>query len=969
MSVQFLRHILPSRGWYAGLALGGKTPHTKWTENVEELYAWLLQQSEQGLDAYHAIAAFKCEGDRKHANVRAVRTLLFDTDTKVTKPHARYETPLEAAQAIGAFINELQLPRPAVVPSGGGLHGYLTLEEELTLAEWTQLALRFKAAARAHDVDMDPARTADASSIMRTPGTRHQKAGVLVGHPVLHGPHPLERFKILEQYHVAGHRIAAAPRTGLTAFAASAANVESPTDRDANRIADHCRQIGEMRATLGNLPEPTWFDCLGVLVHCKLGDSIAHKWSSGHPNYSFAETEGRLARKHQLTGPTKCEQFTSTNPKGCEGCPYKGLIGSPLELGTERFGSGPAGVAPINGHKVDLDKVGLSELSDVAMPEPFLFDDAGRLVQRVYRNGQADDTVIARHPIYLSHIYRTETTDRHWYGFRQKYEAGWKDVALPASMALGPRGEGALADLGAAIREPKLFTVYIRRAVEEMNGHTEMQYEQYGWKHGGEFLAGTRLYTPEGVTRVACSEEARTRAQWLGPSPFGSLAQWSHAANYLTRGKPLFQLGVCASFAAPLMAFHQDVEGGVLVNLMSRESATGKTGNLIVGSSVWGLHRALEVKKEDTPAAKGLTFAALGNLPIVFDEIALIHENPLRNPEAVKNFVMFFAGGRDKARAMVNGQSIHHVQAIWRTIMLTASNHSLNDLLSVFGNAPEAPRMRVMEFLINYKTDGDSAEIDRMKLVCQENCGHAGDEFARLIVGREYNEFIRKTLPAWTKQIWQDKGLPPAARFWARGLGAIMVAAQICRNQKILNVDPHEIVDAGLDSLLANADFVRMPKRPPRKIKEEEEPVAELDAFVSEAVELLTQWIYQHQGQTLVMPRAWKHGDRSIEPTTRPREIHARYEQDPPKLYINKQRFRRWVVDQGFVWTQVIRALAQESILLDTNRLVTLTAGTGLPGGQTYCCDVDMGHPRLSVVPRVINSTPDFQPSPAPFAG
>ena len=98
---------------------------------------------------------------------------------------------------------------------------------------------------------------------------------------------------------------------------------------DANLIADQCSVIGSMRSSRGQLDEPTWRNCLGVLKHTVNGEAICHEWSAGDPRYSWTETQSKTDK--WTTGPTTCKQFQSTNPSLCASCPHD--IISPISLG------------------------------------------------------------------------------------------------------------------------------------------------------------------------------------------------------------------------------------------------------------------------------------------------------------------------------------------------------------------------------------------------------------------------------------------------------------------------------------------------------------------------------------------------------------------------------------------------------------------------------------------------------------
>jgi AAA domain len=90
-----------------------------------------------------------------------------------------------------------------------------------------------------------------------------------------------------------------------------------------------------LQDTRGNLPEPLWYSCLGVLAFAQDGERFAHEWSSGNERYTEQETQERLERARQF-GPTSCEKFHGLEPIVCERCPCWGKIKSPIVLGRRR---------------------------------------------------------------------------------------------------------------------------------------------------------------------------------------------------------------------------------------------------------------------------------------------------------------------------------------------------------------------------------------------------------------------------------------------------------------------------------------------------------------------------------------------------------------------------------------------------------------------------------------------------------
>jgi len=129
-------------------------------------------------------------------------------------------------------------------------------------------------------------------------------------------------------------------------------------ESDAELIAEGCAQIRHMRDTRGLLPEPDWHNCIGVLARCVDGEKFAHEWSKGDERYSHAETQAKIDRTlRETTGPTKCETFIGLGNGRCEGCPVRGKITSPIELGRRPYD--PAVASAPKGLKWVLTQKGL----------------------------------------------------------------------------------------------------------------------------------------------------------------------------------------------------------------------------------------------------------------------------------------------------------------------------------------------------------------------------------------------------------------------------------------------------------------------------------------------------------------------------------------------------------------------------------------------------------------------------------
>ena len=102
------------------------------------------------------------------------------------------------------------------------------------------------------------------------------------------------------------------------------------TPFDADLIAKKCQQVKLVKETGGKDYEQ-WRRVIGILKFCTDGEALSHSWSSQAQEYSHYETQQKF--NTWSTAPSTCEALMASNPTGCEGCPSKGRIKTPLVLG------------------------------------------------------------------------------------------------------------------------------------------------------------------------------------------------------------------------------------------------------------------------------------------------------------------------------------------------------------------------------------------------------------------------------------------------------------------------------------------------------------------------------------------------------------------------------------------------------------------------------------------------------------
>jgi hypothetical protein len=950
---EFLELVLPQEGWLVGMAMhDGKVVRHQAFETVETLIVHLMRWDKQGFTTYHGCASFRenrKEGLRKHNNVLAVVSLWFDLDTRESHPDAKYADRAEAWEAVQAFCRATRLPPPVLVSSGGGLHCYWPLRCELSLDEWKALANGLKLAAQRYSLAADPQRTADAASVLRTPGTHHWKTGRIVecGEPV--GPYEIEQFEHLKEFgSESGTRTRTTASRSLSPLARAAGAVYGAEPSDLAAVQAQCAQLERFAVAPGSCGEPVWYAVCGLAVHAGAGgvawlDAFPYRDQSQRDTIAWNERK-RAQWQAQVEGPPTCKHFESVNPGDCEGCRHKGSITSPILLGRSyKAGSTSAqedvcdaepAEHKVAGHESELgapqvcDGIELPEL-----PKNWHWSDSHQLTYMMEKtDGEYGPTVVSEYPIWLAGIHRTETTRSVSYAFKQYLpQHGVLDISIDAATMFSGRGVGEIAKAGGMVREPQLFLRYLYDARDQFikDGRMGDRYEQLGWKDADQsFLVGTRLYTADGVLDVTVNDELTTRAQYL--RPVGDVRKWTSTANRLFGGSMPAQLCVLASFAAPLMRFHTRHEGGAILSLLNRRSGTGKTMALEGAISVWGDPKGLEMTTLDTQAAKGLTFAAAANLPVMFDELATVAAKG--KPELLYDLVMLFSSGHDKRRALQHGEGLRHVQGGWQTILLTASNMSIVDQLENFNKGTDAPGFRVIEVKADFPQRFDYATGDRLKAELFENAGAAGHVFLQHLLRPENMDYARKALDQASDTIYKHAGFKSQHRFWVRMLSAVYVAGQLVRSLGLFSVDEADVVAWTLEQLGYRDAPVTDDER---EAKEDGEAVEVFDAFIRE-----------HLRDTLVVQKTWKPGDAKGEPHTRPAgRLLVRHELSTGRLSIPAKAFRSYVIESGYIWADVVRVLRDGGVLLDQKKMTTLSAGVqGLAGAPIPCMVFDMFH-------------------------
>lgn len=391
-AAEFLRVVWPSDGYYAlatpFIPKGSTTP--VYAHKVFDSIAGAVQAVEQlkdHKDVYFCVHSlrerqvwnpkkkdFKTEElgafeIRSQVNMLQGRALFFDLDVGLKV--GKYATQQAAVAGLRTFIADTRLPKPFVSSSGGGLHVFWPLAEALPSNEWVTLAQKLKALASHHRLLFDPARTTDTASVLRVPGTFNLK------NPS--APRPVEllfdrvtpttsgdMLTLLDEALIRAELpttvTLSKPRPAADDMLGSNTQIQSGPPVGFPALVKACQQVRGVLEVKGNVSEPLWYAMLGLVRYCEDGEKAAHYISKDHPDYDFDATAQKLFQlESKAVGPTTCEKIESVNPGGCEGCPRKTTVKSPLTA-ARHTEQAPAPVIPA--------LPSLPDVVDVTIPDP-----------------------------------------------------------------------------------------------------------------------------------------------------------------------------------------------------------------------------------------------------------------------------------------------------------------------------------------------------------------------------------------------------------------------------------------------------------------------------------------------------------------------------------------------------------------------------------------------------------------------
>lgn len=911
-----LSAVLSDEGWYCvvGLKKTGM-PKQVFVQSLEEVETEIDDLLAKHYDVYFACSKYEVNSTRTTDNVKNIKAFWLDIDCGKDKP---YETQGDGVRALKHFCADLGLPRPTLVNSGRGVHVYWPLKEAITRPQWKTVADRLKVICHERGLHADPARTADAASILRIPGTLNTK-----------GDPPLDvvlmcdgvetSYEEFKEIVGALEEVPEYARTQINELTKSLmgnkqsrfSTIMMKVERDGA-----CPQLASAVADQESLEEPRWRAALSIAAHCVDMDEAIHDISSKHPDYSPAVTAEKAAR---IKGPYTCDAFDKIHQGVCGNCPNKGKITSPIVLGQEIVAADP------EDNVIQFTASDVSKPVTYTVPEypyPYFRGRTGGVYKKADDEDEDEAVLIYEHDLYVvKRMKDPQHGEVVWMRLHTPKD-GVREFALPAvDLLTTEKLREKLAWFGviAMKKQMEAIMAYIVRFTKELQCRegADIMRTQFGWTDGNRsFVVGDTEICADGDRYSPPSSYTAPLADYF--IPVGSLEEWKTVISvYDMPGLEPMAFGFFTAFGAPLLK-HLNLKGA-LINMINNQSGTGKTTAIKAMHSVYGHPEEVMLIQRDTMNVKLHRLGVMNNLPLGCDELTKM------TPDEFSDLSYAASQGRGRARMQSSVNAERSNFARWETIVLCSSNASAVDKLKSLKATADGELMRVIEYSIPETKVLTKEEADEIFPKLYSNYGHAGRIYIRDLVCN-LEERIKEVKDI---QLLIDRkiGFTNRERFWSGVAACNIAGAMFARRLGLIDIDVGRV-------------FKWLVKEFTQMRQEIKPPASSYASVIGE------YWNEQRQNTLVINDEIDKRTGVELLPILEPRgELTVRMEPDTQKLFLVSKKFREYCSKNQITLKDVLNALAAEGVYVGTvkKRMSKGTKLSSTPPVDTYVFDCARG--------------------------
>jgi hypothetical protein len=980
-TLEFLKTILPEHGihYLALFKEGYRFPaHKAYTDLETMAYAIDQMAKSQQVSVYHACASYQKavieldeldkNGNHKRKyripeNWDRARTFWVDLDCGQEKfdKGDGYLTKRDAVVAIRDFSKTVSWPMPMIVDSGNGVHAYWPLTKDIKSSAWCKVANILKASLAHAGVLADPTRTADFASILRPAGSVNRKNGdakpvlvKMVGTPA----DPKDLAATLTEYAVVNgvkllkeHVRRAAPvandlNSDLTAHLTQYPEVPI----DANVMADKCAQVAIMRDTKGDVSYDHWWKVIGLLTYCEDGRELAQDWTSERAAHGHNQLDWDIKYDTWNAGPTLCETLDGCRPGGCEGCPMKGKVSSPLQLGR---------VIPISEETVEevVTEEGATEQATIpALPYGYQWD--GRLLCRMLpdKDGVLQPLAFCENLFYpTSRIRGEDGTFRYGIRFHlpdkriRDFEIAGESVASATDLLRAfARYELTKSNHKESGNHMTAYLLDQLQALKQRITETNTL-TSFGWKENHKaFLLGDDLYAKDETRKVLVGGNAKERANTFANTK-GSLEKYATALNFIydRPGALHWQYAICAGWGSLLSHYCEDLYKGLILALQGGDTARGKTTVCHAALAAFGNPAKLTLNSKDgfTTNALWATLGVFNNVPVLVDELTSV------DPQTFSDITYGVSNGQDRIRMVSkSGGVVFAKSSEWRLNVYVTGNKDFHGLLATNQANSQAEAVRLVQLsvdrypplmLVNREDypegkEGNDAWGAASALVAAEaikkmsaSAGHAGVAMVKYILENEaaVSKMMQEVLGDFTRELPS-----PKYRFYRAHSACTIVIARIAKELGIISFDVDAMYRFTVKLINDLAESVM-----------ETNTVTADDAFnrmvnhLNPRIIVTTEFRDKRDGRGPESPRTRVMGDvagRYVLGTQSHKEMTGH-------LMLSQKEVREWCMKNRIDYHAMMANLQKEGALLKQGEKITLTRGTDVPMVQQRCIIID----------------------------
>ena len=875
----------------------------KFVGSIEEISARADALVAEGFNAFFAMAKFGNPKDgRTTNNALSLKSFYIDLDCGPGKPYVDIHTGLVALRS---FCKTTGLPRPTIVKSGLGAHVYWVLDAAIPRKEWKPYADRLKELCVEHGFDVDPAVTGEAARVLRVPETYHVKDPtnpILV--EVLHTA-PTLALNTVQQILAPSDDILKAlekseyrrPMDAVTMALMGSSQSRFKTILIKSVEGTGCKQLLYIFENQATVDEPLWRAGLSIAQHCVDRDKAIHVISNKHPEYSPYDTDRKA---NETKGPYTCETFKKLNASGCEGCVHK--FTSPIQLGREI-----AEATEADSIVMDLEPETKELKQFVIPPYPFPFfrgKSGGIYIRDKDKDDNDKDEIVYPYDFYvvkrmqdpdlgetlLLRLHLPQDGVREWIMTLPNVLSKEKFISTVASFGVTALG-----------KKQDSLMFYITKWVEtlQMNSKAEKAHRQFGWiEDESGIIVGDRevratetVYSPPSAPTLPLVPLFQVK---------GDFHVWKETINaYARPGMEGRAFAFFMGFGTLLMKFTN--LDGFLLNLVSRESGSGKTTILQAINSIYGRPKELLLSPKDTYNARMSRLGVMQSFAVTMDEITNMPADQMSNQ------VYDVTSGRGKNRMKQHDNAERRNDTKFQTGLITSSNRYVTDALLSIKGFPDGELKRILE--INIKPDPfDDATWAREHFgKLMNNYGHAIEPFCQAVVAQL--PMVKEKLSEMQARIERIGEIKNAERYWALMASLAMTGGAIAKQLGLHDIPIKPVFDYSIDLIKET------------RVRNRE--------YMFDSDDFLGGFLQRHFNEILVI-NGTKDGRTGLDsgPVKEPRgALTARYEPDTKMLYVVTRSYRE---DCGKNFTSYEDSLTpyRKSGALVGQKKKRMTAGT-----------------------------------------